>query len=151
MHLKHWEKSKIYSQRWGLSTLFTWSPCWAVLRISVSLHEKPQKVLTYMTCIKWVEWSQRDGEHYLSKLMRGSGGRALSTGYRSLTAILTSSTSAVRNRNRFRMVYSWSAKMMFPWQQSRVTLRDKLLILQVKCRHVMQWPLTLSYSSTIKW
>lgn len=53
---------------------------------------------------------------YRSKVMRGSGGRAFSTGYRSLTAILTSSTSAVRNRRRFRMVYSWSARMMLPWR-----------------------------------
>lgn len=66
-----------------------------------------------MMCIKWGAL-KRDAEPYRSKVMRGSGGRAFSTGYRSLTAILTSSTSAVRNRNRFRMVYSWSARMMFP-------------------------------------
>ena len=64
--------------------------------------------------------------HYLSRLIRGSGGRAFSTGYRSLTAIFTSSTSAVRNRSRFRMVYSWSAKIMLPY---------KVLVNQV----IFQW------------
>lgn len=60
---------------------------------------------------------------YRSKLMRGSGGLALSTGYRSLTAILTSSASAVRNLSRFRMVYSWSARMMLPWKRTRAHQR----------------------------
>lgn len=54
--------------------------------------------------------------------MRGSGGLAFSTGYRSLTAILTSSTSSVRNLSRFRMVYSWSASMMLPWKWIRRSL-----------------------------
>lgn len=31
-----------YLRRWGFSTLFTWSPFCAELRISVSLHEKKQ-------------------------------------------------------------------------------------------------------------
>lgn len=60
---------------------------------------------------------------YRSRLMRGSGGLALSTGYRSLTAILTSSASSVRNRSRFRMVYSWSARMMLPWKWTGTDLQ----------------------------
>lgn len=77
-------------------------------------------------CFHWLQlsglWDVYDWR-YLFRVMSGSGGRALSTGYRSLTAILTSSASAVRNLSRFRMMYSWSARMMLPWwTNSRVSV-----------------------------
>lgn len=93
-------------------------------KFSQSTFITKRRDFTYMTCIKWLYWSQMGVHHYRCKLMRGSGGRALSTGYRSLTAILTSSTSAVRNRSRFRMVYSWSARMTLPWRRTWVDRLD---------------------------
>lgn len=55
---------------------------------------------------------------YLSTVGRGAGPFALSTGYRSRTANLTSSASSVRNLRMFKMRYSWSVRTMLPCKKT---------------------------------
>jgi len=64
------------------------------------------------------QYIQPPKSHYLSKVGRGAGAFALSTGYRSRTANLTSSASSVRNLRMFKMTYSWSVRTTLPCQHT---------------------------------
>lgn len=88
--------------------------------------------------------------NYLSRVGRGAGALALSMGYRSRTANLTSSASSVRNRRMFKMTYSWSVRTMFPCEDAAGTVSEGHARLPAQRGRAGSTALTLSYSSMMR-